>query len=261
MIELLISGFPLWQWLFMMGIAAVAGLTHGFVGIGFPLLATPLFGLMFGFRNAVAMLVLPTLVITVCIVLAYRGQADLRTQLRRFWPLPLLMPVGVALGVSALHTLDARVLMLIMVAVIGLFLVMDRLGRTELPWARAHATLLAVPFALAAGFTEAAINVAGPLLLIYFLLLDLPVVVIIATLNWLFLLGKTGQALLMAARGAFGPPALAVLVPVALVGSLAFLAGLRLRRRVDPSHYRVWLKRMLGVSAVGLLGKVVSGAE
>jgi uncharacterized membrane protein YfcA len=195
----------------------------------------------------------------VCIVWAYRGQADLRLLMSRFWPLPVLIPVGVSLGVMALHALDVRVLMLIMVAVIGLFLLMDRFGRTDLPWARAHATLLSVPFGLAAGFTEAAINVAGPLLLIYFLLLDLPVAAVIATLNWLFLLGKSGQALLMWQHGAFGAQAMTVLLPVALMGSLAFLGGLRLRRRVDPTHYRTWLKRVLGVSALGLLAKVVFG--
>jgi uncharacterized membrane protein YfcA len=259
MIDAVLHAFTAPQWAAMLAIAAASGLMHGFVGIGFPLLATPLFGLLFGWRLAVTLLVMPTWLVTLSALWGFRGQADLRAALRRHWPLVALMPVGLAAGVHALHVVPADLLMLLMAGVMGAYLLLDRLGRTDLPAARAHPTLLAVPFGLAAGFSEGALNVAGPVLLIYFLLLDLPVAAIIAVVNWLFLLGKTIPAVLMAQRGAFDASALAAALPIALAGAGAYHVGLRLRARFDPSRYRGWLKATLGLMAAGLVLRVIAG--
>ena len=250
-------GLP--QWAAMLAIALAAGFTHGFVGLGFPLLATPLFGMLFGWKAAVAMLVLPTWIVTLVTVVAYRGHVDLRSALRAHWPLLAGMPLGLAAGVHALHAVRAEVLMLSMAAMLAGYLALDRLGRTDLPWARAHPTLLAAPFGLLAGFSEGALNVAGPVLLVYFLLVDLPVASTVAVLGWLFLAGKTVQAVLMARHGAFDATALAAMLPLAAAGSAGFLAGLRLRGRFDPSRYRGWLKATLAAMAAWLVLRVASG--
>ena len=55
---MLIGEFSDLQWTAMLVIGMGAGLIHGFVGIGFPLIATPLFALLFGFQRAVPILVL-----------------------------------------------------------------------------------------------------------------------------------------------------------------------------------------------------------
>ena len=259
MTETVVQAFSAPQWAAMIAIAAAAGLMHGFVGIGFPLLATPLFGLLFGWKTAVTLLVLPTGLVTLAALWAFRGQADLRAALRVYWPLAALMPFGLAAGVHALYVVRADVLMLLMAGVLVTYLVLDHLGRTDVRAARAHPTLLAVPFGLVAGFSEGALNVAGPVLLIYFLLLDLPVGAIIAVMNWLFILGKTGQALLMAQRGAFDAGTLAPVLPIAVTGVAAYWTGLRLRARFDPSRYRGWLKATLALMAAGLVLRVVSG--
>jgi uncharacterized membrane protein YfcA len=254
-----IVGFTLAHGLAMLVIAAASGLVHGFVGVGFPLVATPLFGLMFGWRNAVTLLVLPTWLVTACALWAFRGEADLRAALRRYWPLAAAMPFGLVAGVEALHRVDSRWLMLLMAAVIVVYLVLDRLGRTDLPAIRSRPTAFAVPFGLLAGFCEGSVNVAGPALLIYFLLLDVPVGTIIALVSWLFLLGKTVQAALMAQHGAFDAPVLGAALPLALAGALAYAVGLRLRSRVDPSRYRGWLKATLAAMAAALVVRVAAG--
>jgi uncharacterized protein len=257
--ETLAAGFTAHHWIAMLAIAALSGLMHGFVGIGFPLFATPLFGLLFGFKLAVALLVLPTWIVTLCTVYAFRGQAKLRDAARLYWPLALMLPLGLYAGVWALHALDAAVLMLIMASVLCVYLLLDWFGHSDMPAARRHPTLLAVPFGLAAGFCEGAINVAGPVLLIYFLVLDMPIAALIAVLNWLFLFGKSVQAVFMAERGAFGPLAFQAFVPLALTGSIAYFVGLSLRQRFNPSRYRGWLKATLALMAAGLLIRVASG--
>lgn len=252
-------GLP--QWGAMLAIALAAGITYGFVGVGFPLLATPLFGLLFGWKTAVALLVLPTLIVTLVTVFVYRGQVDLRGAMRTYWPLLAVSPFGVAVGVHALHTVRADLLMLSMAAMLIGYLLLDRLGRTDLPWARAHPTRLAVPFGLLAGFSEGALNVAGPVLLVFFLLVDLPVATTIAVLGWLFFAGKSVQAVLMAQRGAFDATVLAAALPLAAAGTAGVFAGLRLRARFDPSRYRGWLKATLAVVAAWLVVRGVLGVE
>ena len=247
------------QWGAMLAIALAAGLVHGFVGLGFPLFATPLFGLLFGWTSAVALLVLPTWIVTAATIAFYRGQVDLRGAMRAYWPLPAAMPLGMLAGVHALHAVPADVLMLLMASLLAGYLLLDRLGHTDLRWARAHPTLLALPFGLVAGFSEGALNVAGPVLLVYFLLVDLPVAATIAVLGWLFLAGKSLQAVLMAQRGAFDATALAAVLPIAAFGTAGFVAGLRLRARFDPSRYRGWMKATLGAMAPGPAARVVLG--
>jgi uncharacterized protein len=251
--------FTVEHWAAMLAIAAFAGFAHGFVGLGFPLLATPLLGLLFGFKAAVALLVLPTLVVSLCSTWAFRRELRLRSALSIYWPLPVLIPVGVWLGVWALFVLDAAVLMILMAAVMLTYLALDWLGHAGGPGLRSRPTALAVPFALAAGFAEGAINISGPTLLIYFLVLDLPVAAMIALLNWMFVLGKSVQAVLMYGRDAFGPATWQALLPLSVAGSMAYFTGLACRRRFDPSRYRGWLKATLALVAVGLVLRVVTG--
>ena len=260
MLETSLHGFALWQWGVMLAIAAASGVIHGFVGVGFPLVATPLFGLLFGWKAAVALLVLPTWLVTFACIRAFRGQADLRVALRTYWPLPLAMPFGLAAGVHALHRVPPAALMLLMAGVMAAYLLLDRFGHTDLPTARAHPTALALPFGLAAGFCEGSVNVAAPMLLIYFFTIDLPVASMIAVMNWLFLLGKSVQALLMAQRGALDAAALVAALPLGALGVAGYVLGLRLRARFDPARYRGWLKAMLAVMAVSLVLRVLSGA-
>ena len=81
-----IGSTPVWvYWVMFLAIVAVSGLVHGFVGVGFPMVATPAFALILGFREAVVSLVIPTLLVTVCIVLANRHVLSLREQIRTPW--------------------------------------------------------------------------------------------------------------------------------------------------------------------------------
>lgn len=105
------------------------------------------------------------------------------------------MPFGMAAGVHALHAVRPDVPLLAMAALLVGYLLLDRLGHTDQSWARAHPSLPAAPFGLLAGLTEGALNVAGPVLPMFFLLVDLPVATTIVVLGWLFIAGKVKATL------------------------------------------------------------------
>jgi uncharacterized membrane protein YfcA len=256
----MIGEFSTLQWALMLTIGLASGFVHGFVGIGFPLIATPLFALIFSFQRAVPMLVLPTLVLVVCTFIAFGKAASASDAFRRYWPLLVMSPLGIVIGTRALFSVDADVLMVSLAAVMILYLFLDWRGRSRVAMMDRHPTAFAFPFGLAAGICEGAVNVSGPMLLIYFLLLDLEATAIIAVMNYLFLLGKVVQSGTLMLRGAFDAAVLQAAVPLSIAGAATFFAGVRLRARFDPSRYRGWLKATLAFMALMLLFRVTRGA-
>lgn len=82
----LFDDFTIFNWVLLTAIILFAGLVHGTLGIGFPLIATPLIAMMTDVRSAMVMLLLPTL----CNNLAntVRG-GNWDRSIGRFWPLAL----------------------------------------------------------------------------------------------------------------------------------------------------------------------------
>jgi hypothetical protein len=100
---------------------------------------------------------------------------------------------------------------------------------------------------------EGAVNVSGPILLVYFLLLELPAAVVIGTMTWVFLFGKVTQTALFAVNGTLAPGLLAASLPLAALSAVGFIIGYRLRARFDPARYRGWLKATLALVVIILL--------
>jgi uncharacterized membrane protein YfcA len=207
----------------------------------------------------VPMLVLPTLVLVACTFLAFGRAASPREAFARYWPLLLMSPPGILLGTRALFTVDAEVLMVTLATVMGLYLYLDWRRQARVAAIHRNPTAFAFPFGLAAGVCEGAVNVSGPVLLIYFLLLELDATAIIAVMNYLFLLGKVVQTGALTLRGAFDEGVLQTALPLSAAGAATFFSGVRLRGRFDPSRYRGWLKATLAFMALTLLLRVARG--
>ena len=253
----MVGEFTVLQWGLMLSIGLAGGLVGGFVGIGMPLIATPLFAMLFGFQRAVPMLVIPTLVTVLCTFVAFGRALDVRTALARYWPLLVTPPIGVVLGTEALFVLPSSGLALMLALVLIAFLALDRRAGARSVTMQRHPAWFAVPFGLAAGFCEGTVNVAGPMLLIYFLLLDLPANAIISVMNVVFLLGKLVQSAALFRAGAFDAVTLQPALPFSLAAVATFVVGVRLRQRFDPARYRGWLKATLAVMAMLLLIRVL----
>ena len=248
------------QWAAMLVLAALGGLMHGFIGIGLPLLATPLLALILGFQTAVVVLVVPSMAVIAATFVAYRGSLALGVSLRRFWPLLVMAPLGLYTGVAAFYALDARILMVALALVVAVYLALDSLGRIRANLIRRYPLAFGFAFGFVGGLTEGAVNIGAPSYLIYFLLLDVPVASIIVILNFIFAVGKMAQAALLASHGAYTAPMLVTIAPLSLIAVAAFAIGLRLRARHDPARYRAWLKLALALMVMTLLGRALLGA-
>jgi uncharacterized membrane protein YfcA len=243
---------PLWALAWLILVIALAGLTHGVVGIGFPIVATPLLALTLDIKTAMFFVMLPTIAVTAISTL--QG-GRWRESLGRFWYLPLLMGAGSHLGTRVFIAADPAPFVLLLALSMLVYLYMDRLGKADISVVKNHPHAFALAFGFAAGLTEAMCNIAAPVLLIFFMLAGLPVLTMIQTMNLCFVAGKVSQSLTWAAVGGVGWPSFAATLPLVAVAALAFLAGSRIRSRSDATTYRGWLRKFIWAMVALLLAQ------
>ena len=124
---------------------------------------------------------------------------------------------------------------LVLALVLLFYLNLDRVGRGQSEIVQRFRVPFGIAFAFIAGIFEAIANVAGPMLLVYFMLLGAAPSQIVQTLNMCFTVGKGSQ-----------------------VAALA--VGMRMRERIDAHTYRAWLRKALWIMAFVLLGQFTVSA-
>lgn len=230
----------------------LAGFAHGTIGFGFPLVATPLLALVMDFKAAIVVSLVPTIGVT--LVNAFRG-GRLRESIGRFWFLPLCLAVGAWLGTLVLIVAPSEPFLLVLAVLVLAFLNLERLGRSEIPIVKAYPRAFAAGFGLVAGVSEATANVAGPPLLVFFMLVGLSPRPMVQVLNFSFIAGKGAQIATWTAVGGIGPGQWLATVPFALVALVTLFAGHRLHDRVGAATYTKWLRAYLWVMVVLLVAQ------
>jgi uncharacterized membrane protein YfcA len=231
---------------------AFAGLVHGTLGLGFPLVATPLISLVTGIKTAIVLVVPPTLAVVIAAIVA--GGPFLAT-IREWWRMPLWMLLGAYTGTQLFIVIDPAPLTLLLALGILLYLGLDWVGLGDFPMIRRHRHKSGVLFGFLGGLFEGSVNIAAPPLLVYFLSLGLAPVALVKALNLCFFTGKTTQMSTLIATGDIAAAVWLSTIPLCVVGIATSLAGTRIRNRVDAATYRRWLKYALVVMALVLLGQ------
>ena len=257
-------GYESFGWLTIAWIVFVlgfAGFVHGALGLGYPLVATPLLALVIGFKAAVALVLLPTMAVVVAAIILTGG---LGAMFRRFWMLPPYMIAGSIAGTATFILIDPRPLLLLLSLAMFAFLAVDwrvqRLraravsrGVDSAPgWVARHPRIATALFGTIGGFCEGGVNVAAPPLVVLFLGLGLAPAQLVQALNLCFLAGKSTQILVLAGSGSLTVSQWLVSLPFAVLAVVVQRYATRIRERIDAATYRSWLKRFLLVMAIGL---------
>ena len=247
--EWLHLSWPIIAWIVL--VTMLSGYVQGLLGVGYPMLATPLLSLVIDLRTA--MIVTAPTILLLTIYLVMRG-GNLRLSVGRFWYMPVCMIAGGLIGARIFFALDPEWLLLALGAALLLYVSLDWLGRAKFAGGQRFMHPLAAVCATLAGLTEAAINVGAPFLLIWCLVMGLAPATMIQVLNMCFLTGKITQ---IGALTAGGIPAIAWVsaAPLALVAALPFLAGIRMRERADVTTYRRWLRAFLSLMALVMIAR------
>jgi uncharacterized protein len=203
----------------------MAAFVKGAVAFGFPLVATPLLALVFDVKSAVAVSIVPNIVMD-GIQLVRRGQA-LGTVRR----LAVLLPCGVAgmwLGTHMLVILPGRVATMVLGGFVLGFAALNVSGfapRIPAAWER----WLSPPVGLLAGVLGGLTNVPGTPLVIYFYALGMDKYEFVRAAALSFMVFKLVQLVALSWYGVLGLDRLALSVLFTAVGLVGFAVGLRLQ--------------------------------
>jgi len=238
-------------------VCLLAGFAHGAIGFGFPVLATPLAALVIDMKSAITLLAPVTLVLVV--ISALRG-GPVMDLVRKYWYLPISIGLGAWLGTRILLAAPPEPFTLVLAGVLLFYLNLDRIGRGHSALVERWRVAFGIGFAFLAGIFEAIANVAGPILLVYFMLLGAAPAAIVQTLNMCFTVGKGSQVATLAGSGALSGATWLVVAGLSVPAVAALAVGMRIRARIDAQTYRAWLRKALWVMAVLLIAQFTHSA-
>lgn len=177
-------------WLAIAAVFLLAGLAHGILGLGFPMLATPLIAILFDVRSAILLTLLPTIGVNLVSILRGGRWSE---SIGRYWPLALMIPLGALMGTWLLISVDPDPFRLLLAGIILLHLFNDRLRAIRMDWIRTRTWLAYLLFGLAAGISAGTVNVMVPLLIIFALEVGMSKLAMVQVFNLCFLAGKVAQ--------------------------------------------------------------------
>src|SRR4051794_37421487 len=202
-----------------------AAFVKGAVAFGFPLVATPLLALAVGVKTAVAVSILPNIVMD-SVQLVRRGQA--LATVRRMLSLILFSMVGMWLGTRLLVVLPARVATLVLGVFVLTFAGISAWGRAP-PVPPRWEPWLSPPVGLVAGVLGGLPNVPGTPMVLYFVALGLDKYDFVRAVAVTFIVVKVVQLAAVAWYGLLDAHLLAVSVAFSVVAVAGFAVGARLQ--------------------------------
>ena len=244
MISLLQLDWPLQ--LAVVAILLFAGLVHGTLGLGFPMVATPMLAVFFDVRSAILITLLPTVAVNIVSIWSSANSSD---SVRRFFPLIVFTTVGSVAGAAILAYTDPSPFRIVLAALILLYLWTNIAGRLPKTWLASNLLLSMIVFGLLAGLSGGTTNVMVAILIIFFLSLEIPRNTMVPVLNSCFLVGKVSQIIVLAAAGFVTLALLYETAPLAIASVATLLVGQRLRDRIPVDTYRRVLHGLLVVLA------------
>ncbi len=225
-----------------------AGLVHGTLGLGFPMVATPILAAMMDVRSAILITLLPTMAVNIASI--FNSRTSLAST-KPFIPLVLFTLAGSIVGAVVLAITDPAPFRIVLAVLILLYLWNGiRISR---PWLENNAWLAMAGFGIIAGLSGGTTNVMVAVLIIYFLSLDTARNTMVPTLNACFLAGKASQIVVLAFAGLVGIGLVVETIPLALVAVAALLIGQRIRERIEVGTYQAILRKLLFVLAIILI--------
>ena len=237
----------------VVGVMLFAGLVHGTLGLGFPMVATPILATMMDVRSAILVTLLPTMAVNIASIANSRAAL---ASTRPFIPLVGFTLLGSIAGATVLAITDPAPFRIVLAGLILLYLWSGlRISRA---WLEQNSLLAMAGFGIAAGLAGGTTNVMVAVLIIYFLSLDTVRATMVPTLNACFLAGKTMQILVLAVAGLVGMSLVIETIPLALAAVAALLIGQRLRARIEVGTYQAILRKLLLLLAAILIYQFVN---
>ena len=238
-------------WLLAVAIPVIifAGWIHGALGLGFPLIATPLIAVFIDVKAAILITLLPTATVNVASVFTAQ---NVTATVGKYRLLMLASFAGAVAGSLLLANTDPSPYRLLLAFLIVVFLVT---GHFNLRLKIQPVASMMLLFGCLAGFAGGTTNVMVAVLIIYFLSVEVGRSEMVPAMNLCFLVGKTSQIAVFLALGVISLKWLLYTVPLAVVSYAALKVGQRYGERIAADRYRSALKIILLLLAAILIAQ------
>jgi len=229
---------------------SIGGLIHGTLGIGFPLVATPIIALVTDVRTAIIILLIPTMAVNITSILSGGRFMDV---VKKFWFMLVFIGIGSIIGTSMLVLLDPNPFRLLLALVILFYLYTRNTSLLSWTFVREYPHLTGAGVGYVAGFLAGTVNITMPPLIIYFTEMRLQPLQIIQILNVCFFTGKITQMGTFIARDAIELQTIFLSIPFSIIAIVILRYGIKIRNRIDAETYRRWLMTALKIVAMILV--------
>ncbi|MBI3077504.1 MAG: sulfite exporter TauE/SafE family protein [Deltaproteobacteria bacterium] len=233
--------------------SVVAALIKGTLGLGFPIIATPVAAHVLGVREAVVVLLLPNMLMDG--VLIFRDGVPVAL-IRRLAVLLGSLALGIVLGSTLLAVLSPRALSLIL-GLLLLFYVVGSVVELPLPRDLDRPPILAVT-GFCSGVSGGVANTTGPVIAVYLQVLLADKREFVTAFGLASFLGKVVQMLSAYGWHLYTPANLGFSALLVVPIMVAFWFGLRIQDRINQALFARLVHVLLLVSGVSLIYRAVA---
>ena len=233
--------------LIAMAVAAAAGLMRGFAGVGSGMMMAPVFAVLFGPVQTVAVIILMEVVVTAQLMPGVRREIDWRVIAPMGAAAALFMPVGSWLLVTLDPTLIARTIALIVLVFSVVLMIGWRYDGAKKLWASLSIGSLS-------GVLMAATSLGNPPVMVYLLSSRDNAATNRANFTGYFAVTLVALIVIMAVKGLIGRDALttaAILLPVYMIAT--WIGSKLFRKSSEAMYRRVALGILFCIGLYGLL--------
>jgi len=238
--------------LYLLGVMIFAGIVHGSLGIGFPMVATPLIAVFLDVRLAILMTLVPTVAVNVATI---AGGTDQMRSIKEYAPMFLGAIAGSIIGAWMLAVMDPAPFRLALALLIILYLFTGVNSSKYIEWLPHHNRAVMFGFGLAAGISGGITNVMVAILIIYFLSQPMTRSKMLPIFNICFLIGKVIQLAILSFAGWVNLSLIyqSILPAVAALGGL--WCGMKIGSQISKEIYKKMLHFLLVFLAIVLIGQ------
>lgn len=234
-------------------ISFFSALIHGSIGLGFPMVATPLLALFTDIQTAIILTIIPSLLTN---IISIKSEGKILFASRRYLFLALFVMAGSTIGTQILIFTNTEIFKALLAVAIVMYLLAEKVN-LNITWVSKHQRFSKFVFGLSAGILGGLTNVMAPVLIVYTLESKYSKSDTIQALNFCFLFGKLTQLILFTINGKFTLSQLSVTSIMFIAASLALYTGINIRKKIKVNAYRKILKLILLFLAILLLYQVL----
>lgn len=232
-------------------VVIAAGFFHGALGLGFPMIATPIIAVLVDVKAAIIITLLPTATVNVASVLSAKNPA---AALRKYQPMLIAAFFGAIVGSWMLAVTEPSPYRLALALLIICFLLTSHFN---LRLSITPGTAMMFLFGGLAGLAGGTTNVMVAVLIIYFLSARVERAEMVPAMNLCFLTGKLTQTVVFIGLGVVSLPMLFYTAPLAVVSYIALRVGQSYADKINAERYRDILRVILLLLALILIVQFV----